>query len=229
MSDGRRDRGSCPGTRREGPLKFLVSLKNLDCMYCNANVRSVRKCVCCKVTVHWTLTQTLYVTIIWLLAPCSGVFREKLIIAHVIKNVVHLYGTRKFVTVFTRALHCTAALSQMNPVTPSHLVHFRSILMLPSHLRLRVPCGFFPSGFYITMPNTKNQTNSKQWRHVRNDLHPLVLCQYSLIHIPAHIPWFHSLKCGDHWRYQTTLASSFRSGSEWAVHVGSSPISGDLT
>jgi hypothetical protein len=57
------------------------------------------------------------------------------------------YGTRRFITAFTRALHLS--LSWVRPIqsTPPHPISKRSTLMLSTHLRLGHPSGFFPSGF----------------------------------------------------------------------------------
>jgi hypothetical protein len=60
---------------------------------------------------------------------------------------VPLYGTRRFITEFTRALHLHlswARPTQSKTFTP---ISKRSILMLSIHLRLGLPSGLFPSGF----------------------------------------------------------------------------------
>jgi hypothetical protein len=55
------------------------------------------------------------------------------------------YGTRRFITEFTRPLHLYLA----RPVqsTPPHPICTRSILMLYTHRRLGLPSGLLPSDF----------------------------------------------------------------------------------
>jgi hypothetical protein len=57
------------------------------------------------------------------------------------------YGTRRFITAFTRAIHLS--LSSARPIhsTPPYPTSERSILMLSIHLRLGLPSGLFLSGF----------------------------------------------------------------------------------
>jgi hypothetical protein len=57
------------------------------------------------------------------------------------------YGTRKFITAFTRALHLY--LSSVRPIQSTTLnpLYKRSFLMLFIYLRLCIPSGPFPSGF----------------------------------------------------------------------------------
>jgi hypothetical protein len=57
------------------------------------------------------------------------------------------YGNRRFITVFTRALHRFLSWARWIPSAPSHPISLRSILLLPTHLRLGLPSGHFPSGF----------------------------------------------------------------------------------
>jgi hypothetical protein len=52
------------------------------------------------------------------------------------------YGTRRFITAFTRALH-----SSISWARSIHLMFLRSILILSTYLRLVLPTGLFPSGF----------------------------------------------------------------------------------
>jgi hypothetical protein len=49
--------------------------------------------------------------------------------------------------VFTRALHWSLSWATSIQSNPSHPISLRSILMLPTHLRLGLPSGLYPSGF----------------------------------------------------------------------------------
>jgi hypothetical protein len=57
------------------------------------------------------------------------------------------YGTRKFITVFTRALHLYLSWTRPVQSTTLYPISKRSILMLCIHLRLGLPSGLFPPGF----------------------------------------------------------------------------------
>jgi hypothetical protein len=57
------------------------------------------------------------------------------------------YGIRRFITVFTRALHWSLSRARSIQFIPSHPISLRSILRLSTHLRLGLPSGLFPSGF----------------------------------------------------------------------------------
>ena len=57
------------------------------------------------------------------------------------------HGTRRFITTLTSVRHLS--LSWASPIQSiySHPTSWRSILILPTHLRLGLPTGLFPSGF----------------------------------------------------------------------------------
>jgi hypothetical protein len=57
------------------------------------------------------------------------------------------YGTRRFITVFTRGLHWSLSWAGSMQSIPSHTISLRYILILSTHLRLGLPSGLFPSGF----------------------------------------------------------------------------------
>jgi hypothetical protein len=64
-----------------------------------------------------------------------------------INNFPAFYGTRRFITVFTRALHWSLSWASSIQSTLPHLIPVRSILILSTHLRLGLPSGFFLLGF----------------------------------------------------------------------------------
>ena len=83
----------------------------------------------------------------WLFTPWSRVLLEKLTGLQLVKKFPAFYGTRKFITVLTSALHLS--LSWANSIRSPQPPHtsWRFILILSSHLRLGLSNGLFPSGF----------------------------------------------------------------------------------
>jgi hypothetical protein len=72
---------------------------------------------------------------------------EKLPIAQPLKKFPAFYGTRRFITAFTRALHWSLSWARSIQSLPSHPTSLRSILIVSTHLRLGLPSGLLPSGF----------------------------------------------------------------------------------
>jgi hypothetical protein len=70
--------------------------------------------------------------IIILLTPWCRILFEKLIVTQLIKNILLSYGTRRFITVFTKARHWTLSWASWIQFTPSIPISPRSILMLSS-------------------------------------------------------------------------------------------------
>jgi hypothetical protein len=74
-----------------------------------------------------------------------------------------LCGTRRSITVLTKSSYWTLFWASQMHFIPSIPVSLRSILMLSSHLRLRLPKGLFPSGLPIktlqtSFPSPKRAT-----------------------------------------------------------------------
>jgi hypothetical protein len=67
--------------------------------------------------------------------------------AQLLKNFPVFYGTRRFITVFTRALHWPLSWTISVHSIPPHTISLWLILILSSHLCLDLPSGLFPSGF----------------------------------------------------------------------------------
>ena len=101
------------------------------------------------------LTLTLY-----LLTPWCRVLLDKLTGLQLVKKFPAFHGTRRFITALTSVRHL--ALSWASPIQSiyPHPTSWRSILVLSTHLRLGLPCGFFPSGFpSLTLYFPKNTDN----------------------------------------------------------------------
>jgi hypothetical protein len=80
---------------------------------------------------------------------CSRVLLEMLTVLQPVKKFPALYGTRKFVTVFTNARHLSLSWPSSFQSITQHSPSWRFVLILSSHLRLGLPSGLFPSGFPI--------------------------------------------------------------------------------
>jgi hypothetical protein len=77
----------------------------------------------------------------------SWALLEKLPIVQLLKNFPAFYGTRRFITVFTRALHWSLSWARSIQYIPSHPISPRSILILSTHLHLDLPSGLLRSCF----------------------------------------------------------------------------------
>jgi hypothetical protein len=82
------------------------------------------------------------------LTPWSWALLEKPPVAQTLKRFPTFYGTRRFITVFKRALHWSLSWARSVQSTPSHPISLRSFLTLPSHLRLGFLSGPFPTGVF---------------------------------------------------------------------------------
>jgi hypothetical protein len=85
---------------------------------------------------YWEWRYTPYL-LTYLLTPWCRILFEKLIVTQLVKNILLSYGTRRFITVFTKASWIQFA--------PSIPISLRSILTLSSHLRLGPTTGLLPS------------------------------------------------------------------------------------
>jgi hypothetical protein len=72
---------------------------------------------------------------------------EKPPIVQLLKSFPATYGTRRFNTVFIRALHWSLSWARSIQSILRHFIPQRCILILSTNLRLGFPSGLFPSGF----------------------------------------------------------------------------------
>jgi len=77
----------------------------------------------------------------------STVLLEEQIVTRLFKKLPDFYGIRRFITVFTEALHCFLSWISSIQSTPSQSISLISILILSSHLRLGFSSGLSPSVF----------------------------------------------------------------------------------
>ena len=75
------------------------------------------------------------------------VLLEKITGLQLVKKFPPFYGTRRFITAITSIRHLS--LSWASPIQSiyPHPTSWKSILILPTHLRIGLPSGLFPSGF----------------------------------------------------------------------------------
>jgi hypothetical protein len=79
----------------------------------------------------------------YLLTPWSRVLLEKLSIPQLINKFPAFYGTRRFITAFTSARHLSLSRARLiNSMPPPNSTSWRSVLILPSHLRLGLPSHY---------------------------------------------------------------------------------------
>jgi hypothetical protein len=79
------------------------------------------------------------------LNPWSRVNPEKLTAPQLDKKLLAFYGTRRFISAFTRARHLSLSWVRSIQSMP-HPTSWSIILILSSHLRLGLPSGLFLSG-----------------------------------------------------------------------------------
>jgi len=88
-----------------------------------------------------------YLSTLW-----SRSLLKKQTASQLVKKFPAFYGSRRFITAFTRDRHLSLSWASSIQSMPPHSTYWRAILILSSHLRLGLPCGLFPTGFRtITM------------------------------------------------------------------------------
>jgi hypothetical protein len=82
----------------------------------------------------------------------SWALLEKLPTVQPFKKFPAFYRTRRFITMFTRALHWSLSWARSIQSILSHPISLRSILILSTHLRLGLPSGLLPYAFFGPVP-----------------------------------------------------------------------------
>jgi hypothetical protein len=95
---------------------------------------------CSKISPIWWFWFTTCVAWSWILL-------KKPPVAQLLKNFPTFYGTRRFITVYTRVLYCSLSWAISIQSIPPHPISLRYILILSIHLGLSFPSGLFPYGF----------------------------------------------------------------------------------
>jgi hypothetical protein len=81
------------------------------------------------------------------LSPRSRVVLEKLTVTRLVNKPPTFYGTRRFITMFTRARRWSLCWARWIQFRTSHIISLWSILILSSYLHLGLTYILFPSGF----------------------------------------------------------------------------------
>jgi hypothetical protein len=101
----------------------------------------------------------------------SWALLEKPPIVQLLKNFPAFYGTRRSITVFTRALHWSLFWARSIQYIPTHPISPRYTLILSTHLRHRLPSCLLSAGFPT------------------NILHAFFFPHSCYMPCPSHPPW----------------------------------------
>jgi len=95
----------------------------------------------------WSVQDSEDFDLTYLLTPWCRVLLEELTGLQLVKKFPAFHGTRRLITALTSLRH--PSLSWASPIHSiyPHPTSWRSILILSTHLRLRLPSGLFPSVF----------------------------------------------------------------------------------
>jgi hypothetical protein len=96
---------------------------------------------------QWTCTLTVRARQSIITHSWSWALFEKPPVVQLLKKFPAFYGTRRFITVFTRNLYWSLSWARSIQYMLSYPILLISTLILSTHLRLGLPSGILPSGF----------------------------------------------------------------------------------
>ena len=168
-----------------------------------------------------TIENLLTYLLTYLLTPWCRVLLEQLNVLQLDKKFPAFHGTRRFITELTTVRHLS--LSWASPIQSIYPqpTSWRSILILSTHLRLRLPSGLLPSGFptktlYTPSPHQyapQAQTLSffsiliplQYWvrstNHLAWWLHYLIICDFTFVPDYSRVqfvPWLRDVQYNSH-------------------------------
>jgi hypothetical protein len=117
---------------------------------------------------------------------------QNLTVSHLVSKFPTHHDTRRFTTAFTGSRRQCLPKTRPSP-TPSHPIYLRSIAILPSHSRLGLPSGPFPSGFptkpRMSFPHTCHMSSPHRpnnfWRGTNDESPNYVI--FTILPIYLHI------------------------------------------
>ena len=112
---------------------WLIGPSNLEWVYCTVRPEFL------NIT---QINSSLYLLTAW-----CRVLREKLTGSQLVKKFPAFHGTRRFITALNIVRHLSLSWASTIQSIYLHPTSCRSILILPTHLRLGLPSGLLPSGF----------------------------------------------------------------------------------
>jgi hypothetical protein len=144
-----------------------------------------------------------------LLTPCSWTLLEKPPVAQLLMKCPTFYGTRRFITVFTRALHWSLPWSRSIRSIPPHPIYLRSILVLSSHVYI-----FLVVSFLMAFPLKSTMHSSSP--------------HACYIYLPTYLPTYPSIHLSTYLRLYSPLLDLARFLSFFNFYtVGRTPCTGD--
>jgi hypothetical protein len=121
-------------------------------------------------------------------------------VTHQLKTFPTFYGTRRFITVFTRTRHCSLPSARWIQFTPPHFISLRYILILSSQLRLVLPSV----SFFLAFPP--------------KSLYAYLLCPMVLHTLPNSFSWLpHSNYIRESVRVMKILTIQFCPASHYII------------
>lgn len=111
------------------------------------------------------------VQFLWMTNSTVHIVLQELIVAQLISKLLVLYGTHRFIIVFTKARYWTISEASWIRSTPLHTISPRHILILSFHLRLRFLSGFSLHVFhlkcyaFLTHAYSTSHSSQPPWFH----------------------------------------------------------------